>query len=193
MDDLKQQLRDQIQAHAIHFGQFTLTSGLASHYYIDCRKVTLSAHGAFLVGNTMLDLLQGLGLQGVGGMTVAADPVATAIAVESWHRQRPLDAFIVRKEAKAHGLQRQVEGAIKTGDHVAVVDDTLTTGGSILQAIDAVEAIGAKVKAVAVVLDRLQGGADRIRERGYPVFSVLTFEDIRDYVDGQGKTQTITK
>jgi orotate phosphoribosyltransferase len=183
MDDLRRQLLDQIRNQAIHFGTFTLTSGMVSHFYIDCRKVTLSAHGAFLTGNTMLDLLEDIDIHAVGGMTVAADPVATAIAVESWHRKRPLNAFIVRKEAKGHGLQRQVEGPLKAGDRVAVVDDTLTTGGSILQAVEAVEAAGATVVAVAVILDRLQGGAERVRERGYPVYSVLTYDDIRDFVD----------
>ncbi len=183
MQDFRQQLLDLIIAQAIHFGTFTLTSGLVSHFYIDCRKVTLSARGAFLTGNTMLDLLDRLDLQAVGGMTVAADPVATAIAVESWHRERPLNAFIVRKEAKAHGLHRQVEGPLQVSDRVAIVDDTLTTGGSIFQAIEAVEATGATVAAVAVILDRLQGGADRIRQRGYPVYSVLTYDDIREFVE----------
>ncbi|MGH2460294.1 MAG: orotate phosphoribosyltransferase [Chloroflexota bacterium] len=185
MEDLRQALLDLIIANAIHFGSFTLSSGLVSHFYIDCRKVTLSARGASLTGTTMLDLLRDVDIQAVGGMTVAADPVATAIAVESWHRQRPLNAFIVRKEAKGHGLHRQVEGPLKPGDRVAVVDDTLTTGGSIFQAIEAVEAAGATVAAVAVILDRLQGGADRIRERGYPVSSVLTYDDIRDFVEAR--------
>jgi len=183
MEGLRQQLLDLIIANAIHFGRFTLTSGLVSHFYIDCRKVTLSAHGAFLTGNAMLDLLDSVDAQAIGGMTVAADPVATAMAVESWHRNRPLNAFIVRKEAKAHGLHRQVEGPLKAGDRVVVVDDTLTTGGSIFQAIEAVEAAGATVAAVAVVLDRLQGGADRVRERGYPLYSVFTYDDIRDFVE----------
>ncbi len=183
MNDLRRQLLDEIRQNAIYFGQFTLTSGLTSHFYIDCRKVTLSARGAFLTASTMLDLLDGIDVQAVGGMTVAADPVAAAMAVESWHRGRPLNAFIVRKEAKGHGLQRQVEGPLGAGDRVAIVDDTLTTGGSILQAIEAVEAAGAEVAAVAVILDRLQGGAERIRERGYPVYSVLTFDDIRDFVE----------
>jgi len=183
MNDLKHQLLDQILRNAIHFGRFTLTSGIVSHYYIDCRRVTLSAFGAYLTGNTILDVLEGVDFQAVGGMTVAADPVATAVAVESWHRGRPVNAFIVRKEAKGHGMHRQVEGALQAGDRVAVVDDTLTTGGSIVQAIEAVEAAGAQVAAVAVILDRQQGGADRLRELGYPVHSVLTYDDIREFVD----------
>lgn len=189
MNQTRNQLLEEIKAQAIHFGHFTLASGATSHYYIDCRKVTLSPRGAHLTGQAMLDLLADLDLQAVGGMTIAADPVATAIAVESWYRQRPLRAFIVRKEAKDHGLQRRVEGPIRPGDRVAVVDDVLTTGGSIRQAIEAVEAIGASVLAVAVILDRLQGGAERLREAGYPVRSLFTLEDIRDYLEANRRQE----
>lgn len=190
MDEIRRQLLEEIKKRAIHFGHYTLASGATSSYYIDCRKVTLSPRGAYLTGNAMLDALDEVDIQAVGGMTIAADPVATAIALESWHRQRPLRAFIVRKEAKGHGLQKQVEGPVQAGDRVAIVDDVLTTGGSILQAIEAVEMLGAKVVTVAVILDRLEGGADRLRGMGYPVRSLFTLDDLRDYLaSGQDRDE----
>ena len=182
MTTVRDALLDEIKHHAINFGRFILSSGRTSWYYLDCRKVTLSARGAYLVANAFLDLLDSRPVQAVGGMTVAADPIATAIALESWHRQRPLKAFIVRKESKPHGLQRQVEGPIAPGDRAVIVDDVLTTGGSILQAIEAVEAIGVVVDQVMVILDRLEGGRERIQERGYPVTSLFTLDDLRDYL-----------
>jgi len=183
MDDLRRQLLEEIKQNAINFGDFVLSSGKTSHYYLDCRKVTLSAKGAYLTGNAMFEALHPYDVQAVGGMTVAADPIATAIAVESWHRSHPLRAFIVRKEAKGHGMQRQVEGPVRAGDRVAIVDDVLTTGGSILQAIESVEAIGLSVATVAVILDRLEGGAEKIAERGYSVISLFTLDDIREFLD----------
>ena len=183
MDLQRQELLKQIKENAITFGNFVLSSGATSHYYLDCRKVTLSPHGAWLIANQLLDLLADLDFDALGGPTLAADPIAASVAVESWHRQRPVRAFIVRKETKGHGLQRQVEGPLRSSDQVVVVDDTLTTGGSILQAIDAVEKAGATVVAVAVVIDRLQGGTEAIGQKGYPVRSLFTFDDIRDYVE----------
>ncbi len=185
MEERRLQLLNEIKQRAVNFGTFVLSSGQTSHYYLDCRLVTLSPFGAWLTANAFLDTFEGIALDAVGGMSVAADPIAAAIAVESWHRSRPLRGFIVRKEAKGHGMQRQVEGPLQRGDRVAVVDDVLTTGGSILQAIDAVEAAGATVVLAAVILDRLQGGGEKIRERGYTLHSLFTLDDIRDYLEAQ--------
>ena len=188
MDDVRGQLLDEIKTHAIAFGSFTLSSGAQSHYYINCRAVTLSAKGAYLTANAVLDELRGLEVDCVGGPTLAADPIAAAAALESWHRGKPIDAFIVRKEAKGHGLQRQVEGPVQAGQQVVVVDDVLTTGGSLLQAIETVEGIGAKVTRVIVLLDRQEGGAERIRERGYDLKAIFSFDDIRSYVESRRPT-----
>lgn len=185
MDHARVQLLDEIKRNALHFGDFTLSSGVKSHFYINCRQVTLSPKGAYLTANAILDQIGDQDVDAIGGMTVAADPIAAATALESWHRGRPLRAFIVRKEAKGHGLQRQVEGPIRSGDRVVVVDDVLTTGGSILQTIDAVEAVGATVAGVVVLLDRQQGGTERIQERGYHLTPIFTFEDVRDYVESR--------
>lgn len=183
MHDTRQELLREIEGQAIHFGRFTLSSGATSHYYINCRQVTLSPRGAYLTANAILDALENVETDAIGGMTVAADPIAAAVALESWHRGRPINAFIVRKQAKGHGLQRQVEGPIKPGDRVVVVDDVLTTGGSILQAIETVEGEGATVERVVVLIDRQQGGAERIREKGYKVTSIFTFDDLRAFVE----------
>jgi orotate phosphoribosyltransferase len=185
LEDQRGALLEELKEHAFHFGRVTLSSGAVSDYYINCRAVTLSPRGAWLTANVILDAIQDLDVQAVGGPTVAADPIAAAVAVESWHRNTPRRAFIVRKDAKAHGLQRQVEGPIQSGDRVVVVDDVLTTGGSLLQAIETVEAEGMTVVAVVVLLDRLQGGAERLRERGYVLRSIFTLDDVHDFVESR--------
>ena len=183
MGEWRGELLNELKQDAIHFGDFVLSSGVKSYYYINCREVTLSPKGAWLVANAMLDSLEAVDADAIGGPTLAADPIAAGVAIESWHRGHPMRAFIVRKEAKGHGLQQQVEGPVHEGDRVIVVDDILTTGGSLLQAIDAVESVGLKVAHVAVLLDRLEGGADRIRARGYPFTAIYTFDDIRSFVE----------
>jgi orotate phosphoribosyltransferase len=183
MKDLKTELREEIELNAVHFGQVTLSSGATSDYYINCRQVTLSPRGAWITANVILDLLATTLVDAVGGMTLAADPIAAAVALQSWVRGTPLRAFIVRKEAKGHGLQKQVEGPISAGDRVAIVDDVLTTGGSIVQAIEAVEALGAKVETIIVLLDRLQGGSERLSGLGYRLQSVLTIDDLSEYIE----------
>lgn len=188
MNETRAQLLEEIKQHAVHFGDFTLTSGAKSSYYLNCRQVTLSPRGAFLTANVILDVIDDQSVDAVGGMTLAADPIVAAVALESWHRGQPRRAAIVRKEAKGHGLQRRVEGPIQAGDRVMVVDDVLTTGGSVLQSIDAIEEMGAEVVGVVVLLDRLEGGTERIRERGYPLTAIFTVDDIRDYVESRGTT-----
>lgn len=183
MADLRQQLLEELKQRAFHFGSFVLSSGVTRDYYIDCRLVTLSARGAWLTGNVVLDTLAGLEIHAVGGLTLAADPIATAVAVVSQERPQPVNAFIVRKEAKGHGLQRQVEGPIKAGDRVAIVDDVLTSGRSILQAADAVESVGAKVVGVSVLIDRCEEGSARVRERGYDLRPVFTIGDVQSFID----------
>lgn len=190
MDDRRQALLTELKKNAFLFGQFVLSSGVTRDYYIDCRQVTLSPRGAWLTGSVVFDTLADLGLNAVGGPTLAADPIATAVAIESWQRQRPLNAFIVRKESKGHGLQRQIEGPVVAGDRVAIVDDILTSGNSVLQAADAAESLGLKVEAVCVLLDRREAGSERVRDRGYQLRPVFTIDDVREFIDhrlGRGK------
>lgn len=175
----KQALADLVRREAVAFGDFTLASGAKSSYYIDCRKVTLSAAGAALIGAGVLELLRdGPAIDAVGGMSIGADPILAAALTLAGLEGRPLRGFIVRKEAKGHGMGKQVEGPIQPGDRCVIVEDVVTTGGSSFKAIDAVEATGAKVVRVIAVLDRLAGGAETFAAKGIPFQSLLTLKDL---------------
>ncbi len=162
--------RDALLAHitgsAIVRGKVTLSSGKEADYYVDLRRVTLDGAAAPLVGQVMLDLTTDLEFDAVGGLTMGADPVASAMLHAAAAQGRELDAFVVRKEGKAHGLQRRIEGPDVAGRRVLAVEDTSTTGGSALTAVEALREAGAEVVAVAVIVDRDTGAAERVREAG---------------------------
>lgn len=147
-------LRDRIVEQAVVRGRVILSSGREADYYVDLRRVTLSAVAAPLVGRVMLDLTADLDYDAVGGLTLGADPVATAMLHAATARGRALDAFVVRKSEKAHGLQRRIEGPDVTGRRVLAVEDTSTTGGSVLTAVEALREAGADVVGVAVIVER---------------------------------------
>jgi orotate phosphoribosyltransferase len=176
----RQRLIAILQRDALKRGKFTLASGRESHYYVDGRKVTLSAEGAALIGAGVLELLADRPeVSAVGGLTLGADPIVGAtLALAGASGRRELRGFLVRKEAKAHGTGNLVEGPVEPGSVVAIVDDVATTGGSSLQAAAAVEAIGCKVALVIVVLDRLEGAAVAFAARGLPFYSLLTIRDL---------------
>jgi orotate phosphoribosyltransferase len=169
-----------LQRDAVKRGTFTLASGRTSHYYVDGRKVTLSAIGAAEVAAGVLErLADHPEVQAVGGLTMGADPIVGAtLALAGIAGRESLRGFLVRKEAKTHGTGSRVEGPLEPGSFVAIVDDVATTGGSSLQAVDAVEAIGCKVALVIVMLDRLEGAAAAFAERGLPFESLLTIRDL---------------
>jgi orotate phosphoribosyltransferase len=177
--DARSRLLEIAKRDAFRRGQFVLSSGRTSTFYVDVRMVTLSAEGAYLVGKTVYEAIGDSGAEAVGGPTIGADPIATAVAIESYNQGAPIPAFLVRKEAKGHGTKKSIEGPLpkKEGVKVAIVEDTITTGGSIVHAIEEVEAAGCKVVKVVVIVDRLEGGADDLRARGYDVASVFTVED----------------
>jgi len=158
-------------------GEVTLTSGRKSDYYFDCKQTALHPEGAWLIGNLLFDLLPE-GIVGVGGMTLGADPLVTAVSVASFLRGRPLPAFIVRKASKGHGTNQFLEGLsnFKPGDKVALLEDVVTTGGTLLTVIDRVQDAGLTVGAVLTVLDRNEGGAEKLAERGFPLLSVFSRE-----------------
>jgi orotate phosphoribosyltransferase len=155
-----------------------LSSGRRASFYLDCRLVTLAAEGSYLVGKTMLDLLGDTAVDAAAGMTVAADPVVTAMALVSHLEGRPLAGLIVRKEAKQHGLGRQVEGPLREGMRVVVVDDTFTTGGSALQAATAIETAGGRVERILGIVDRGEGARAAIEARGYRFDCLYTLADL---------------
>jgi orotate phosphoribosyltransferase len=163
---------------AVVHGKVTLSSGREADYYVDLRRVTLAGAAAPLVGRVMLDLTADLEYDAVGGLTMGADPVATAMLHAAAAPGRTLDAFVVRKEAKAHGMQRRIEGPDITGRRVLVLEDTSTTGGSPLTALQAVREAGAEAVAVAVIVDRATGAGEKIEAEGVPYRYAFSLEDL---------------
>ncbi len=168
-------LKEIVEKKAVLHGDFTLTSGAKSTYYFDGRRVTHDAEGVSLVGALMQELVNKAGAEAVGGPASAANAIITSVQMVSFQKKQPVAGFYVRSEQKAHGTQQLIEGNLpqRAQAPVAVVDDTMTTGGSLERAIEAVEAAGCKVALVAVVVDRQQGGAQRLRAKGYDVRALL--------------------
>lgn len=162
-------------------GRVTLSSGIEADYYVDLRRVTLHHEAAPLIGQVMLDLLEDAGIKdfdAVGGLTMGADPVATAILHQGALQGRNIDAFVVRKTAKSHGMARLVEGPEVAGKKVVVVEDTSTTGGSPLTAAKALSDAGAEIVAVATVVDRATGAKKVIEDAGYRYLSAISLEEL---------------
>ena len=179
MTDARQQLIDYIAAEAVFHGDFTLTSGKKATYYVDLRKVSLDHRVAPLLGQVMIDLIADVpDVFAVGGLTMGADPIAAAVLHQGAARGLAYDAFVVRKEPKDHGRGRQVEGPDLAGKRVIVLEDTSTTGGSPLAAIEALKKVGAEIAGVAVVVDRNTGARERIEEAGYPYFAAIGLADL---------------
>ena len=164
--DDRRRLVGEIATKAVVRGRVVLASGAEADDYVDMRRITLDGVAAPLVGRVMLDLTADLDYEAVGGLTLGADPVATAMLHAAHARGRVLDAFVVRKEGKAHGLQRRIEGSPVEGRRVLCVEDTSTTGGSALTAVQALREAGAEVVAIAVVVDRDTGAAQRVGAEG---------------------------
>ena len=176
MTDAREQLLDQIRTKAVVHGRVVLSSGREADYYVDLRRVTLDGHAAPLVGEVMLDLTSDLSYDAVGGLTLGADPVATAMLHAAAARGQHLDAFVVRKAEKAHGLQRRIEGPDVTGRRVLAVEDTSTTGGSVMTAVEALREAGAEVVGVAVIVER--GAAGMIAEAGLEYRAAYQLADL---------------
>lgn len=173
-------LLELLRARSLRRGEFVLSSGATSSYYIDARLTTMSGSGQLLIGRLGLALIdeRGWSPDAVGGLTLGADPVAYAIAHAAALAGRTIDAFTVRKQAKEHGTGRLIEGNLREGSRALVVEDTITTGGSALRAIDAVEEAGARIVGVLAVVDRGEGGRENIEARGFAVASLFTAAEL---------------
>jgi orotate phosphoribosyltransferase len=179
---MKERLKEIIKKFSYEKREVTLASGRKSNFYFDGKQTTLNAEGAYLVGKLMFDIIKNLPLKidAVGGPTIGADPIATSIAIVSHLEKEPINAFIVRKEPKGHGKKLWIEGNknLIKGSVVAIVEDVITTGGSILKAIKIVENEGYKIGAVIVLVDREEGGKENIEKAGYKLYSVLKKSEI---------------
>jgi len=174
-------LKEMLLEKSVRTGEFTLASGKTSDLYIDCRVTAMDSVGAGLVGNVGWQAVreriqaEGLDIQCIGGMTMGADPISLAVGMASAQKpEEMIQVFTVRKEPKGHGRGKRIEGNFKSGDTVVVVDDVITTGGSTLKAIDAIEAEGGKVSFALVLVDREEGGRQAIEERGIPVVALYS-------------------
>lgn len=176
MDDsqLKQELLKLLKEKALQKGERTLASGKKSNYYFDGKQVTLDPQGIFITGKLILSMILGLKVDAIGGPTLGADPIAAAVSLLSSQSGKPIKAFIVRKEAKKHGMQKMIEGPmLQKGDRVVMVEDVITTGGSVLAAIEEVEKTGAKVVKVICLVDRNEGAAEKLSPYSYlPIFEL---------------------
>ncbi len=168
-----------IREKALKFGDFTLTSGKKSSYYLDAKQVTLHPEGARLVGEGILELMEQIGRpDAVGGMSVGADPITAAVVTISAIKGKPVLGFMVRKEAKGHGTKRFIEGPVEPEQTAIIVEDVITTGGSSLQAAERAAEFGLKVVGIIGIIDRLEGGAEAFAARGIPYRSLLTIRDL---------------
>lgn len=157
---------------------FSLASGRKSQFYIDCKMTTLFSKGQVLIGTIVYELIQNLNIRGIGGLTLGADPIAQATAMIAGQKGIDLVSFVIRKEAKKHGLMKWIEGDVQSGDRVVIIDDVITTGGSAIQAIEKAEESGLDIVKVIVLVDREEGGRENINKKGYEVESIFTKSEL---------------
>lgn len=178
----REQLKNILLERSYKEGTFTLTSGQTSDFYVDGKQTTLSADGAYLCGKLLHQLIKDHSekIVGVGGMTLGADPLVTAVSIVSYLENDPIPAFIVRKESKGHGTKNFIEGKsnLEPGGLVALVEDVVTTGGTLIKVIERVENEGFKVGLVATIVDRQEGGAETLEKAGYPLAAIFTREQL---------------
>lgn len=180
MLELKKRLARLLVEKSYREGEFVLSSGRKSDYYFDCRVTALHPEGSWLIGTLFNKLLAGTPIKGVGGMTLGADPLVSAVTVVSHEIGRPLAGLLVRKEAKGHGTGQFVEGIgnFQPGDAIAMLEDVVTTGGSLLKACTRVRNAGLEIVAVCAILDRQEGGRQTLRDAGFDLQSLFTREEL---------------
>lgn len=180
MNESKAKLARLLMALSYAEGDFLLTSGRRSDYYFDCRQTALNPEGCYLIGKLFLEMLKGSGARGVAGMTMGADPLVSSVAVLSHLEGRPLPAIIVRKQSKGHGTNQFLEGLknVAPGAEVALLEDVVTTGGTLVTSAERVRAAGFKVGAVLCVLDREEGGRENLAKAGLSLSSIFTRKEL---------------
>jgi orotate phosphoribosyltransferase len=159
---------------------FKLVSGRLSNYYFNCKAVTLHPEGMYLIGNIIFDLVKDLGVKGIGGLTLGADPIAYSAAYTSYLKGKTIEAFVVRKSPKSHGTMQWIEGNVKKGDRVVIVDDVITTGKSTIEAIKRAKEEGLKIVKVIALIDRQEGGREAVETSGYKLDSIITKDDVME-------------
>lgn len=174
----KNRLKTLLKKNALKFGDITLSSGVKSNYYIDARMITLDPEGANLIGTIILDLIKDTQADAIGGITMGADPIVSAVSTLSYQEGKPIKAFIVRKEPKKHGTEKWIEGPLVEGDKVIIVDDVVTTGNSILKAIEKVKEYNCKVEKVISIVDRGSQFYEKMKGKSYKYEPIFTLEDL---------------
>lgn len=180
-NEMKKRLTEIIVDRSFRYSEnppFTLTSGRRSNFYYDCKPTTLDPEGMNLIGNIVFDMLEDSEITAAGGMTLGADPIANALSVISYQRGRPVKSFIVRKDVKEHGTKSKIEGNVRSGEKVAIIDDVITTGASTITAIERAKEEGLVVDRVIVLIDREEGALENIEKYVKRVDSVLTKTEI---------------
>lgn len=157
---------------------FKLVSGRMSNYYFNCKAVTLHPEGMYLIGNLIYDMIKDSGAKAIGGLTLGADPVAYAVSYTSHLKGNPVETFVVRKSAKSHGTMQWIEGNVKEGDRIVIVDDVITTGKSTIEAITRSKEAGLEIVKVICLIDRQEGGRENIETSGYKVDSLILRDDV---------------
>ncbi|MDI6758719.1 MAG: orotate phosphoribosyltransferase [Candidatus Omnitrophota bacterium] len=176
--ELKAKLFSLLNKEALRRGEFVLSSGKVSNYYLDGRIITLTPEGAYLTASIILELIKDEAITAIGGPSIGADPIAGALAALSHIKGRPIKTFIVRKQAKSHGMQRQIEGpALGDGDEVVLVDDVATTGKALIEAKQALDKINVRVKKAIVIVDRKEGAFENLAKFCLKLESIFTIED----------------
>lgn len=178
MKEIKERLKKIILEKGIIFKEVILSSGKKSNFYIDCRIITLSSEGLYLVSKIIFEMIKNEDINAIGGLTLGADPIVSGVSLISYIEKKPIDAFIVRSVQKEHGMGKIIEGNLKEGWNVVIVDDVATTGASILKAIDVVENYKCKIKKIICIVDREEGAKEEIRKKGYELISIFKKSDL---------------
>ena len=182
---MKERLKELILEYAFQYSEtptFKLAHGGTSQFYFNCKRITLDPEGQYLIGNLAFEAIKELDMQAIGGLTLGADPISGAVAYTSWLKGKPVQAFVVRKKQKDHGIVSLIEGKVKAGDRVVVVDDVITTGGSTLQAIAACRQAGLDVVKVVVLIDRQEmNGKENILKEVPQLEALVTKDEIMEH------------